>query len=322
MKSPIFLFSLPRSGSTLLQRILMSHDQIASVAEPWILLPYLYTFRHNGILAEYSHTTSYHSIHDFIDNLPGKQADYLKELRAFTFALYEKHCTHGEQYFLDKTPRYYHIIKEISTLFPEAKFIFLFRNPVHIFSSIMETWLENKFKNLYKFHIDLIEGPALLAEGYKLLGKKAISVRYEDMVGDPGRIIKYICSYLEIDYNQKMLSAFSFQNTRGRLGDPIGVHLYKHISTASLNKWQDTFASSYRKKVIKNYILNIDKDVFNLMGYDRNEILQQIDSLKGKISLGLQDRKDLFYSKLVRNFKLNIFFGKKTKSWAHNRYLS
>ena len=40
MKSPIFLFSLPRSGSTLLQRVLMSHKDIASVAEPWLMLPF------------------------------------------------------------------------------------------------------------------------------------------------------------------------------------------------------------------------------------------------------------------------------------------
>jgi len=41
MKSPIFILSLLRAGSTLLQRILMGHKDIASVTEPWFLLPFV-----------------------------------------------------------------------------------------------------------------------------------------------------------------------------------------------------------------------------------------------------------------------------------------
>jgi hypothetical protein len=40
--TPLFLLSLPRSGSTLAQRILAAHAGIATTSEPWILLPYLY----------------------------------------------------------------------------------------------------------------------------------------------------------------------------------------------------------------------------------------------------------------------------------------
>ena len=38
---PIFIFSAPRSGSTLLQRVLAAHTQVATASEPWILLPLL-----------------------------------------------------------------------------------------------------------------------------------------------------------------------------------------------------------------------------------------------------------------------------------------
>jgi len=34
-----FLISLPRAGSTLLQRLLMAHSGIASCGEPWLALP-------------------------------------------------------------------------------------------------------------------------------------------------------------------------------------------------------------------------------------------------------------------------------------------
>ena len=49
----IFLISLPRSGSTMLQRVLVGHSEIESSAEPWLMLPLVYSRRENGITAEY-----------------------------------------------------------------------------------------------------------------------------------------------------------------------------------------------------------------------------------------------------------------------------
>ena len=140
MQSPIFIFSLPRSGSTLLQRILMSHSQICSIAEPWILLPQFYMLKKNGTLSDYSSLTAYKAVTDFVENLPKKHKDYKNSLRDFVLDLYQKQCQNNERYFLDKTPRYYLIIDEIIDLFPDAKFIFLFRNPVHIYASSINTW--------------------------------------------------------------------------------------------------------------------------------------------------------------------------------------
>ena len=51
---PIFIFSLPRAGSTLVQRVLAAHDDIATTSEPWILLPFLFSTKEQGVYAEYS----------------------------------------------------------------------------------------------------------------------------------------------------------------------------------------------------------------------------------------------------------------------------
>ena len=88
MKSPIFLFSLPRAGSTLLQRVLMSHKDVASVAEPWLMLPFSYAYKREGILTEYAHSVSYAAFEDFIGNLPNKEDDYYNALRNFAFTIY------------------------------------------------------------------------------------------------------------------------------------------------------------------------------------------------------------------------------------------
>lgn len=322
MKSPIFLFSLPRSGSTLLQRVLMSHKEVASVAEPWLLLPFSYAYKKKGVLTEYAHNVSYAAFEDFISNLPNKEDDYYNALGTFASTLYDKQCPNNEKYFLDKTPRYYHIIPQIAKAFPDAKFVFLFRNPIHVMSSMMQTWSDGRFKNMYSYERDLNYGPKALSDGYELLKDKAYAIQYEEYVQDPQRYTEELCEYLEIEFDEKMLSSFASQDTKGRMGDPTGVKEYKSVDTKSLEKWKKTFDTKYRKEYIKRYIESIDKKVFNIQGYDKQVLLDEINSLESRNSLAIQDRIDLVYSNLVRFIKPNIWLGNTTKIWARDRFLS
>ena len=126
---PIFLFSLPRSGSTLLQRLLAGHPDIMTVSEPWLLLPFCYAVKPEGLFSEYNHGWAAKALNEFILGLPNQELDYYKVLNRFALALYGGANKNNALYFLDKTPRYYLIIPQIVEIFPEAKFIFLFRNP-------------------------------------------------------------------------------------------------------------------------------------------------------------------------------------------------
>jgi hypothetical protein len=321
-KFPRFIFSLPRSGSTLLQRVLMSHRDIASVSEPWFLLPFSYAYKKEGILTEYSHGTSYAAFEDFINNLPNKEDDYYQALGGFANKLYQKQCFNDEKYFLDKTPRYYNIIPEIAKSFPEAKFIFLFRNPVHVMSSMMKTWGEGRFKKMYVFDRDLNHGLKALSDNYEKIRDRACAIQYEKYVENPEKYTKEICNYLEIEFNMGMLNNFSKQFTKGRMGDPTGVKDYRSVDIRPLQKWKKTFSTTFRKKYIKDYIRSIDTLIFKTQGYSKLDILKEIEELDVKNINYFQDRVDLVYSYLVRIIKPNIWLGKITKKWARNKYLA
>ena len=88
--TPLFLLSLPRSGSTLAQRILAAHQDIATASEPWILLPYLYTLRERGVYAEYNHRVLVRAVEDFCEVLPHGRDDYVAEIRELAVRLYRK----------------------------------------------------------------------------------------------------------------------------------------------------------------------------------------------------------------------------------------
>src|SRR5215217_1222403 len=131
---PIFIFSLPRTGSTLLQRVLSAHNEVSSVAEPWVLLPLLYSLRKNGAYSEYGNNLMVSAVEDFCSELPNGRDDYLFEIRECVLRLYQKvsKSSDSPSYFLDKTPRYHLVADDIVQMFPDGKFILLWRHPLSV----------------------------------------------------------------------------------------------------------------------------------------------------------------------------------------------
>ncbi len=278
MKNIIFIFSLPRSGSTLLQKILMSHSKIDSVSEPWILLPFLYTLKPEGVFTEYDAGTCYRAIQDFISNMPNKEQDYINAIRSFAISLYDKICDPNARYFLDKTPRYYLIIQLIADLFPNAKFIFLFRNPLEVLASIIKTWGKGKFK-IYHSYLDLYEGPKLLAQGYRQFKERSLKIRYNDLVISPEATLRKIFEYLELEYKVDVINYFSKIKLKGRMGDPYNYRYIK-IEKKSLENWKKILCFRFRRFFAKRYLKYLGESIHNTFGFDINDLLSQLKSLK------------------------------------------
>jgi len=322
MQSPIFIFSLPRSGSTLMQRVLMSHEDICSVAEPWVLLPQIYMLKSEGTLSEYSSRSSHEAISDFIKNLPNGNQDYNSALRNFILELYTKQCRLNERYFLDKTPRYYLIIDEIVKLFPDAKFIFLFRNPIHVYASMISTWGENRFRKVRSSQNDIALGTKLLSKAYKKYNDIAISVNYESFVSNFEIELKRITDYLDLELSQDVLNNFQKQDTKGSLGDPTGVKEYSNISKDGIDKWKKVFNSRIRKKFALKLLKNINPEDLEVQGYNNGQITKEIKALNSKNpNYAFRDFLDYYFNSLIIKFNLNLYFNKKF-AWVKRKFLS
>jgi len=129
---PLFLLSMPRSGSTLAQRVLAAHPEVATAAEPWVLLPHLYASRERGIAAEYTQPIAARAIAEFAQSLPRGEQDYREAIHDMALDLYTRAAGEGATYFLDKTPRYHYVVDDLLQIFPDAKFVFLWRNPLAV----------------------------------------------------------------------------------------------------------------------------------------------------------------------------------------------
>lgn len=300
---PIFLFSLPRSGSTLLQKILMTHPKINSVAEPWLLLPFLSTIKREGTLAKYSHRTCNNAFNDFIKNTGGKE-NYLSNLNDFAMNLYKSASDDKHIYFLDKTPRYHLIIPEIAETFPDAKFIFLFRHPLSIYSSVLRTWNENRFFN-HGHYVDLYEGPNNLLDGYNLLKDKSLKINYEDLVIDLEDQVKEISEYLNLETNEFNIEEYNSKDLKGRMGDQKGIKKYSNVSNKSIDKWKKTFNTNFRKKIAKKYIRKLDDDYLELTGLNKSTTIEEIENIKSN-GLGIVDFIQYTISNIYRKTKVKF----------------
>src|SRR5437016_3016471 len=76
------------------------------------------------------------SVSEFLGNDGGVTAS-----RAFATTLYNRRIeAAGKSIFVDKTPRYYHILPFVRQVFREAKWIWLQRNPLDVAASYKNSW--------------------------------------------------------------------------------------------------------------------------------------------------------------------------------------
>ena len=315
---PIFLISLPRSGSTLLQRMLTVNPDIHSVSEPWFVLPLAYMCREQGILTTYSQKYAFTAIHDFIDTLPNGKKDLYVASKEFIISLYIRtKPKQSARYFLDKTPRYYLIINFLAEVFPDAKFIFLFRNPLEVLSSILTTWFENRFF-IYRHYVDLYYGPQAMSKGLDLLINKSVFTNYSDLINFPEKELQKICLYLQISFDPSMLIDYQNILFRGRMGDKKTLNEHSSISTIPSAKWKSSLNTLYRKYFAKKYIKTLGNDTLNAFGTSVEELNREINTITDLRRGSLQD----FFYHTISLTKILIhidYYKKVSHSFLHKK---
>ena len=240
-KNLIIIASQPRSGSTLLQALLSNNNKVATVSEPWLLLPFLSYNKPEIHEARYSSFLTSQGINDFKSKIDTKKFDY--DLSEFLLKQYSQVIKNNEQYVLDKTPRYYEILDEIVDAFPNAKIIVLKRNPFAVLSSIIKTWNNNNLDNLLNFKRDLLLGPKLIQDFSvkEADNPNVYSIHYEDIVKNPKNEIKSLYNWLNLPFSNEVLDYSSNTKHIGQMGDPTGIHQNSTPNINSLDKWKEVY---------------------------------------------------------------------------------
>lgn len=255
--------------------MLATHGDVATSTEPWILLPYLYTQRETGAYAEYGHSTMVAAIRDLCEELPNGRRDYLDRIRELTYGLYELLAPEAT-YFLDKTPRYHLVVHEVIDLFPEARFVFLWRNPLAVVASITETFGRGRW-NIHHYTPDLTDGLDRLIDARERLGDGACSLRFEDLVLDAETELRRVCSYLDLNFDPAMIGRFA--QVRPTRGDVWGMQQYGSLSEEPLHRWKRTLGRPIRRAWSRRYLSWLGPHRLARLGYDAQQLSRDLDAL-------------------------------------------
>ncbi|MCA9935154.1 MAG: sulfotransferase [Ardenticatenaceae bacterium] len=276
--TPIFIFSLPRSGSTLLQRLLAADAHIATVSESHLLLPFLYSLREQGVFSEYNHAFTAWAIQEFCRNLPGGTAAYLAEIRDMALRLYGRAAGENVTYFVDKAAAYHQIAEEVIQMFPEARVIFLWRNPLAVAASLMESWKNGRW-NLFEHDVRLYEGVMQLTAVHEKYAAQVHALRYEDLLTQPEVEMERIFTYLQLPFERRILDTFAQVSLQGQTGDMVGMAQYHTLNREPLQKWKRTLANPLRKMWSGRYLRTLGSERLGQMGYSLDELLHELRGL-------------------------------------------
>lgn len=277
----VFLISAPRSGSSMTQQLMISHPEINSAPEPYFMLPLLGLLETDMMQGHYEHDLALNGIMGLFET-HGLRNTWDDSVKTLALDLYNKLKTDQFKYFLDKTPRYYHIIPQLKKTFPEAKFIILARNPISVFASLLghnmrgsidlftrNTYVQNdiflSFRNMVAFH---------------KANPESLLLRYEDIVSDPVEQLKKVADFLNIpqwkDASYEVEKEFSESN---RI-DNRSLTKHKGVVTNYVKSWMKFIDTPQKKQIALDYLRLLGADIHQYLGYDMEASRQEVAALK------------------------------------------
>jgi hypothetical protein len=280
----LFVIGSPRSGSTMLQRMLGSHSAIFTHPEPHLLTPLAHLgYFHNVEKAPYDHINAAKAMREFVDELPHKEADYVQACRAYADTLYGKMLATApdKTRFLDKTPAYALVTDFISLLYPQARYVALTRHPLAILSSYANSFFEGDYEAAYRFNPILDRYVPAIASFIRRGAVPMIHVRYEDLVAEPNLWLERIFTTAGLPHEPEAVNYGEHSHIKKSFGDPK-VDAQSRPVTRSVDKWARELANDPRKlQIARGIIEGLDPADLLTWGYPKDSIFEDVESTQG-----------------------------------------
>ncbi|RMF06479.1 MAG: sulfotransferase [Candidatus Neomarinimicrobiota bacterium] len=249
-KKILFLVGCPRSGTTLVQEILNRHPAIA-------LAPELFYIRH---FVETTPTLQDSEsrlrlgkkiiAQDWFDRLEIEKEEFLHwmETRGTTHALIYRELLrrYGAQkdatWIGDKTPNNVLYIPRLLTYFPDAVFLHILRDPravVRSWKTVPWTtgtiWGDAK---IWRKYIRAWDRFRSYTEG------RGLTIRYEDVIGNPETTVQSICQFLNLPYDEALLNPSGRESSFVPEAEPWKKNAAAGIDPDLRDRWQQELTST------------------------------------------------------------------------------
>ena len=223
--TPVFIVGLPRTGSTLLEQMLVEHSQIGSMGENTVIsdkiVPYL-QMRNEAPFPECLHTLTT-SMLDHCRNL------YVDEIK--------KHRV-GNEVVINKLPANFQNIGLIQKIFPDARFIHLTRSfNANAWSVYSNHFAENEpyFCSLteYKQYADFQDD--LMQHFKKYLPRNIYTLSYEKLIDETPKELNKVLNFLYQKFEPECLEFYKSKRPVSTLSK---AQVRKPLDQSPRSNWQ------------------------------------------------------------------------------------
>lgn len=281
----LFLISTPRSGSTLLQRMIGGHSEVFTHPEPHLMTPLAHLgYFHKVDKAPYDHINSAEAMRSFVEELPRGEADYLDAVRAYADTLYGRMLAPtGKRYFLDKTPAYALVLDFLEQVYPQAKYVVLTRHPLAIFSSFANSFFDGDWKAAHDYNPIVERYVPAIARFVRDRNAPLVHVKYEELVASPESHLERIFAFLGIENEPEAVDYGNrFEAKKAGPGDPIGVKQHSRPVTSSREKWAAELVNDPEKLALARRMIDpLDPADLEVWGWPRERLFDALEDAGG-----------------------------------------
>ena len=227
-EEPIFVLGMPRSGTTLVERILSSHSDVQSAGE-------LQDF---GLSVKKLSQTQTPHVLDTQTLTKAYELDFNQ--LGTTYLNATRVTTGSHKHFIDKLPFNFFYIDLITKALPNAKIICMLRDP-------MDTCIGN-YRQLftinnpyYAYALDLLDTAKFYSRFYKLmqhfsaLHSNIKLVKYEELVAQPEQQIKELVSFCNLEWQEQCID---FHLNTAPVSTASKVQVRQPLNSKAIGRWK------------------------------------------------------------------------------------
>ncbi len=228
----VFLIGFPRSGTTLLDTVLLSHSKISVAEEKPMVLDMLKLVR----------TWQPDQLHNH-EQLTDEQVSELRDAYMTSLKQHMGDQPIAGQVVVDKVPLNITNVGLISKVFPDARFLLVLRHPCDcVLSCFMQEFGLNdamaNFLDLKSAARCYDKVMSLWTTYCEALPLRLHTVKYEQVVADLEATVSQVLEFLDLDWEDAMADYKTTALERQRIGTPSYHQVVQPLYSRAKGRWQ------------------------------------------------------------------------------------
>lgn len=223
---PIFILGMPRTGSTVVERMLGSHSQVSMAGE-------LNNFAQQ-MMGQIKRQAQVSNMQQAIE--ASGELDFASLGQAYIDST--RPDTGQKAHFIDKLPLNFLYVGLIHLALPNARIIEVQRDPMDCCYAVYK----HLFTHAYPFSYDLKELGAYYQGYQKLMShwKESLpgrihTIRYESLTDSPEPVLRHLLKHCQLEWQEACLS---FEKNRAASTTGSAAQIRQSLYTGSVGKWR------------------------------------------------------------------------------------